>query len=600
MTDAVPRDGQRRLDTLLAAACVLLGVALYLTSLRNGFAYDDVPMIARNPFVRELQSLLAYFETSYWGPSADAASAYRPLTVRLWAVEWVLGEGSPVAFHLVNVLLYGVCCGLAYGVARRMLDVGAAAVAALAFTITPLHVEAVANVVGQAELWVFALLASAFVLYVDARESGRFTVMRGVAIVGLYGIALCFKEHAAVLPALLVLWELTLGMGWRRLLRRDGVAARTTVVAMGIPLALFVSVRMHISTDDHPHWDLLELNLPQRAAVMLRLVPIMFRLIVWPDHLSADYSPQFVTAQAIMDADFWIGTAIVVAAAALAVAMRRRAPVVTIGLAWLALAWLPVSNILFPSGVLIAERTLFLPSLGAALALGALSVPLRQALTALPAARTAVLTAVIAVAALGAARVVDRIPVWEDNPAVFAELASDAPLNARAPFALGELNEMGGRPRAADSLYRRALELNPSHLLMRLNYAFFLQAQGRCAEALPILKKLRADFPRTEATNIALTGCHLTLRQYQAGRLAALDGLASGSGLPVLRRLRRHADSLLVAYDSVDSRNRWAREGRPFNRTGNPYIVIVNRGPRAIEAAIGRMQQMTASAVIPP
>ena len=38
---------------------------------------------------------------------------------------------------------------------------------------------------------------------------------------------------------------------------------------------------------------------------------------------------------------------------------------------WIAIAFLPVSNLLFSTGVLLAERTLYLPSVGLALAAGA-------------------------------------------------------------------------------------------------------------------------------------------------------------------------------------------------------------------------------------
>ena len=41
------------------------------------------------------------------------------------------------------------------------------------------------------------------------------------------------------------------------------------------------------------------------------------------------------------------------------------------GLGWIAIAFSPVANLLFPTGILVAERTLYLPSVGLALAVGA-------------------------------------------------------------------------------------------------------------------------------------------------------------------------------------------------------------------------------------
>lgn len=54
-------------------------------------------------------------------------------------------------------------------------------------------------------------------------------------------------------------------------------------------------------------------------------------------------------------------TGLVVALAAGCWAGRRR-PAVWLGGAWLVLTLLPASNLLFPSGVVLAERTLFLPT----------------------------------------------------------------------------------------------------------------------------------------------------------------------------------------------------------------------------------------------
>ena len=51
-----------------------------------------------------------------------------------------------------------------------------------------------------------------------------------------------------------------------------------------------------------------------------------------------------------------------------ALRFRRSLPLVSLGLFWFALCVLPVSNLLFPTGVLLAERTLFLPSFGLSLA----------------------------------------------------------------------------------------------------------------------------------------------------------------------------------------------------------------------------------------
>ncbi|MBA3853425.1 MAG: hypothetical protein C0503_03360 [Gemmatimonas sp.] len=583
------------MDGWITAACLALGVGLYATSLRNGFAFDDVPIIANNPIVRELEGLLKYFSTSYWGPSTSVDSAYRPMTVRLFAVQWMLGNGSPWTFHLVATVLYGICCALAYGVARTMLAPLGAAVGALAFAVTPLHVEAVANVVGQAELWVFAWLAIAFLLYVEARLEPTLRPLRAMAIVGAYGIALNFKEHAVVLPAMVLGFELIFGLGWKRLWRAEGTGTRTIVLGMGLIAAAFVAVRLQVSTGDSAQWDLRDFGFVERSIVMLRLMPTILRLLLWPAHLAADYSPQFVSATPNFDADFVIGAAMVVVLTTAAVLARRRAPAITFGLLWAAVAWLPVSNLLFKSGVLVAERTLFLSSFGVALAVGACAAPLLRALAPVRVMRVTVTALAGCALLLGAARTLQRIPAWEDNAAVFAQMTVDTPSNARAWAALAEYYNMVAREAPADSMYRKALELDPGHRLIELNYGLFLQGLWRCDEAIPIFRRFLIEMPNATSAHLGLVSCLLATSQYSRARLAILDGQAQDINYGLFRRLRRSTDSLLVVTDSVDARNRWAREGRPFDRTNRRFLITMARGRVWNAAQRRRLQEMQAA-----
>jgi hypothetical protein len=103
---------------------------------------------------------------------------------------------------------------------------------------------------------------------------------------------------------------------------------------------------------------------------MLQVVPMWLRLLVWPAHLQADYAPGEIVPPNHISAPELVGAVLICAALGLIWGCRRRAPAVSFGLAWCAIALLPVSNIV-PTGVVLAERTLFLPSVGFLIAAGA-------------------------------------------------------------------------------------------------------------------------------------------------------------------------------------------------------------------------------------
>ena len=156
---------------MLASPPVLiftLASFLYANSLHGGFTLDDKYVVMNNPVVRsaalDLDRLLA---TDYWGTPITAAAShksYRPLTVlTVWLNHRVHGLDVR-GYHVVNVLLHALASVLVFYVAKAIMRIGApagvsdraqhptAAWAALLFAVHPVHVEAVANVAGRAEL----------------------------------------------------------------------------------------------------------------------------------------------------------------------------------------------------------------------------------------------------------------------------------------------------------------------------------------------------------------------------------------------------------------------------------------------------------------
>ena len=116
----------------------------------------------------------------------------------------------------------------------------------------------------------------------------------------------------------------------------------------------------------------------------------------------------------------------------------RRHPVIAFGILWAALALFPVSNLLIPTGILLAERTLFLPSLGAMLAIGGAAAALLPALQRFGHARRSIVFAALWLVVLaGLVRSALRQPVWRDNQTLFAQTALDAPRSYKALAGFG-------------------------------------------------------------------------------------------------------------------------------------------------------------------
>lgn len=568
-------------DHLRVSVMLVLGVALAssVTGLGNRFAYDDIPIIVENQMVTTLHTPSEYLAASYWG-RARGNALYRPLTVTAFALEWAAGNGSPFPFHLANVVLYALASLAVLAFLRVLLTKGAALTAAIAWAAHPVHVEAVANVVGQSEMLTAIPILIAVTAYIRDRMAGALRARTVVLISVCSAFALLAKEHGVLLPLLLLMMEAALH-GSLFVLDVDGRArsrllARVLVYEVVVYLAVRFAVLQGFAGDT-PHPSLVGLSMVQRLWVMLALVPEFARLFWWPAALFADYSPLAVPVLSSPGLGHVAGAAWLLLALALFVYSWRRDRIVACALLFVAMAVAPISNILVATGVLIAERTLFLPSVGIVLLAGRLFQRVWPPLLAFPTpwVRIAVPAVVGIVLVAAVARSADRQLVWADNPTLFATTAGDAPNNYRIQLALGETFGARGAWKRAEQHLRTSDSLFPGHDLTALSLARVLQFDDRCTEALPLYDAVLTKRPDAETAAIGRTACLLESQRLSEARDEALRGRGRGQSPSVFGPLLQLAESSLVATDTVDARNRWFRAGRPVSKTGARLRVPV-------------------------
>jgi hypothetical protein len=518
-----------------------LSLAAGLTSLANGFAYDDVHLILQNDLVHTVTGLGRHFVSPYWPavPLGPEGRLYRPLTTIAFAIEWAAGGGAPVVFHAVSLLLSVGVCLLVFALARRLMPAGPAAFAAACFAVHPVHVEVVANGVGQGELLAAIPLLLAAVLYVDARRMG-FTPQRTGWLLALYGLACLAKEHALLLPLLLLALEPALHGA--RGTREPALKAGLGMVAVAM---VYLSVRVGVlgtlaGDAPHPIWK--GLSLCGRGWTMLGVVPVWTRLLLWPRHLQADYAPREVLLATGLGTRQLAGLACVAGALVTAVMARRRAPVLTAGLLWLSLGLGPVSNIIAPTGIVAAERTLYLPSVGLLLALGALlawGAPwLRRHRLELPLG-----AALMLILVLGLARSTTRNPVWRDNATLFGQTVRDAPLSYWAWRNWGGELVLEGREDEAALAYHRAIALYPGDPNVYDDLASLSRREGRCGDAVPLFRRSLEIDPERLQTAARLIGCLATIGDFDGARREAESRLRAG---------RKEFGALAALVDSIE------------------------------------------------
>lgn len=564
-----------------ALAIALLALLACATSLGNGFAYDDRWIIVDNPNVHEIGRWYAAFSETYW-PSIRAAALYRPFTIIAYTLQWAAGDGTPLIFHTVNVMLYSAVCALMYFLAIQVLPRGAAWVAAALFAVHPVHVEAVGNVVGQAELWTSATLLASVAIYLRARRGGlSLDRETRIIICGLYFCGMLFKENAIVLPALLVAAEALLvtdSRSWRA--RADELFS--LLVWLTLLAAAFLWVRVEVTGEiggDVEHAALRNRTAGERAWIMLALAPEFARLLLWPARLYADYSPREIPLLPAPHPDHTSGALLLLCVVILAAIALRRFPLVTFAVAWIAITIAPVANIVMPTGILIAERTLFLPTVGAVLAVGSLVPWCVARLEGTPrSARLAAAGVLAIVLTAGAARSAERQRAWKDSETVFRTLAAEAPYSFKAHYANGGMLWEQRRPGEAEREWRYAIALFPEYFGVYQDLAHRYREAHVCQAAIPLYQQALAIEPALPFSRVGLAACHLELAQYRQARAVARRAISDSLYRPAFEYMICKADSALVATDSADLTIRWmplAERRRQLAAAGLPRTGAV-------------------------
>lgn len=142
--------------------------------------------IVNNPDVTRATPLGDIWTNDFWGTpigSTNSHGSYRPLCVASFRLNHWTGGLDPKGYHAANVLLHCAVTYLVYALYRTLLPRCKPAVAAAVFAVHPVHAEAVAGVVGRADLLACLFYMSAFLCYVaHVRHRDRTTDPRRRAV----------------------------------------------------------------------------------------------------------------------------------------------------------------------------------------------------------------------------------------------------------------------------------------------------------------------------------------------------------------------------------------------------------------------------------
>ena len=410
----------------VAGLCALV-LAVFANALGVAFLLDDLGDIADNPAARAA----TFFERL---PQTN-----RPFTKASYALNDALHGLAPAGYAAVNVALHLICLAFACLLARRAFEkagpTGATMCALAACAVWAVHpalTESVTYLSGR------SMVLSAALMLASLHAATGQRPQPALAFACAFFAPLA-RETALILPLILIWWRWTIG----------SPQGRDWPVWVGSALAALVIAAMP------RHRDLVAFSLEMRDPLLAlrdNIHAATQTLAYWFTPWRVTIMPEAPPPHAWSDPATLVRIAGILAAPALAFAVRRTAPVAAFGIGLALLALVPSNTIVWRVDP-VAMKPLYLAGLG--LSLAAVDIARRLA-----GPRIALPIAAMTALALGL-QTHARNALFQNEVALFADAVAKTPDNARAWIAYGSALMADRRYDEAEIALTRGLDLAP-------------------------------------------------------------------------------------------------------------------------------------------
>jgi protein O-mannosyl-transferase len=434
---------------LYPALLALAAFVSFSPALVAGFVYDDHFEIERNPYIKDFShiKILLTKETWYFSPGTNSNN-YRPVHMLTYLLVHSLFGLSPLAFHMTHLLL-NVCCVLfLWRIFLKFVNDFQAFLGSLLFAVHPVHVEPVVWIGGTADLLLGFFIFLSFLFY-----------LRGNLFLSLiaFAVAAWSKEPALMFPAIIIFDYILFR---RHSLRFTGI----WLVISGVIAALYVASRMYAihtllgSTQDTS-------GFVQQCFKGVVWAGLYISKLIAPVTLNAFY---FYTLNAKL---IIFSFSLLLMTLVLAILFRKNKTFL-LGILWFFVFIFPALMVSKVSLVGFAERYLYVPSAGFAMAIISFRIKPMLAKTLIAACVVMSLICFL------------RSPVWNDDLTLWTDTIEKSPEAAVVNYNLATAYLKQKDYATAAKLYQRAVILDSSRTEAYFNLAVCNHNLGNDQEAI--------------------------------------------------------------------------------------------------------------------
>ncbi|XP_027500410.1 transmembrane and TPR repeat-containing protein 4 isoform X2 [Corapipo altera] len=559
----------------------LISFLCFANSYDGDFVFDDSEAIINNKDLRAETPLGDLWYHDFWGSklsSNTSHKSYRPLTVLTFRINYLLAGGFyPVGFHVINIILHCTISvlmidvfsillgGLQFSNKGRRLNLApkSSLLAALLFAVHPVHTECVAGIVGRADLLCALFFLLSFLGYCKAfrenKEGHTFSILWVLVSVILGAIAMLCKEQGITILGLnavfdaLVINKINLLELIQKLLHKD-----KSLEAINYNYYYSLNAWLLLC----PWWLCFDWS--------MGCIPLIKSVSDW---------------RIIALAALWFCLIGLICQALCSEDSHKRR-ILTLGLGFLIIPFLPASNLFFRVGFVIAERVIYLPSIGYCILFTyGFSLLSKQAKK-----KKILAVAVFGILLINVMRCAFRSSQWRSEEQLFRSALSVCPLNAKVHYNVGKNLADKGNQSAAIKYYREAVRLNPKYVHAMNNLGNILKERNELHEAEELLSLAVQIQPDFAAAWMNLGIVQNSLRRFEEAEQSYWTAIKHRKKYPdcyynlgrLYADLNRHIDALNAW------RNATVLKPEHSLAWNNMIILLDNTGNLAQAEAVGR------------
>jgi len=517
---------------LFISLLIFITIIVYVNSLKNDFVYDDRSLITENYLFKYHLNTKTFFSEDYFRYTQELT--YRPLCTLSFVIDYLLWGLNPVGYHLQSLLWHILNVVLVY-IFTSLIVQGMTSetsisnrynfsngnlisfFSALLFAVHPINTEAVIPITFREDPMFTTFYLVAFIVYISIKGRGGITPPnycgRGdlaptyyvgdsrdrslhlktykyvLLLVGLvsFSLSLLSKEMAGTFIIIMVAYDL--------IIRKVKISREIKYyICFFFVLLVYLIIRFFLLKNPaeeylKPPGGTYLQNVFITPFIIIRYISLLF----FPIRLSAEYLFDFSQGFPVIKACLSFVALLFILF--ILYIIRKKETLITFAGLFFFITLLPVSNII-PTSNLMAERFLYLPSVGFCILLSYLLIvsrlveriyvfPTKEHIIHIPPPMVSPLSRedthpdakasplsrgdfvgliiLILFILFCSFLTVKRNMVWRNDFTLWNDTVKKAPDSPRAHFGLAKALEDRGELRKAIEEYQKAIALYPSY-----------------------------------------------------------------------------------------------------------------------------------------